>query len=298
MNFAMSASLRRGLGDSLSTLTVNRPKEGRQSANDFLLVLIMPGVVLGFRLAAHATSFGKKHFALLGGATDKEKTAMQIRWLKLKSSAGIGGGRFMKTRCAVLLFILAGFAIVAGQKAVAAEGDGEPRGIPLPSGQFSDTAQGSQALCFNPTQPVLEDCSTSGVVVVPINLLENGAGSIDSAGNSCFTVTDADSALPVNAIHPLVQLLHSVGKVVSYDSTTGTGDSSFIAYSGGRCHGATFDHAGATKNASGTNHFVVTAGGSRVDLVTTSVNTPSNAVASFSTSGTLLMQTKGDLPEQ
>ena len=144
----------------------------------------------------------------------------------------------------------------------------------------------------------MEDCTTSGVAVVPSNLLETGAGSIDSAGNSCFTVTDADSALPVNDIHPLVFLYHTVGKVVSYDSTTGIGDLSFTAYSGGQCHGPTFDPTGATKNASGTNHFVVTAGGSRIDLVTTSVNTPSNAIASFSTSGTLLMQTKGDLPEQ
>jgi len=199
----------------------------------------------------------------------------------------------MKARYAVLLVMLAGFAIVGGQKAVAAEGDGEPEGIPLPAGQFSDTAQGSQALCFNPTSPVLEDCSTSGVVVVPINLLENGAGSFDSAGNFCFTLTDADSVLPVNAIHPEVFLFHSVGKVVSYDSTTGIGDVSFTAYSGGQCHGATFDKTGATEASSGKSHFVVTAGGSRIDLVTTSINTPSNAIASFSTSGSLLRQSPG-----
>src|SRR5713101_6999361 len=107
----------------------------------------------------------------------------------------------MKARYAVLLFILAGFAIVAGQKAVAAKGGGESEGIPFPAGQFSATVQGSEALCFNPAKPVLEDCSTSGVVVVPINLLDNGAGSFDSAGNFCFTLTDADSVLPVNAIH-------------------------------------------------------------------------------------------------
>jgi hypothetical protein len=192
---------------------------------------------------------------------------------------------------AVLMFVAGG---------VAHAGSNEPEEIPLPSGQFSGTAQGSQALCFNPTSPspVLKDCSTSGVVVVPINIVENGAGSFDSAGNFCFTLTDADSVLPVNAIHPLIQLFVSVGKVVSYDSTTGIGDFSFTAYSGGQCHGATFDPTGATKDASGTNHFVVTAGGSRIDLVTTSVNTPSNAIASFSTSGTLLMQTKGDLPKQ
>jgi hypothetical protein len=92
-------------------------------------------------------------------------------------------------------------------------------------------------------------------------------------------------------------LFHIVGKVVSYDSTTGTGDSSFIAYSGGQCHGATFDHAGATKISSGTDHFVVTAGGSRIDFVTTSLNTPSSAIASFSTAGTNLRQTRDDLSE-
>jgi hypothetical protein len=102
----------------------------------------------------------------------------------------------------------------------------------------------------------------------------------------------------VNAIHPLIQLLHGVGKVVSYDSKTGTGDSSFTVYTGGQCDGATFDHTGATKIASGTDHFVVTADGSRIDFVTTSANTPSNAIASFSTSGTNLRQTRGELPEQ
>ena len=202
----------------------------------------------------------------------------------------------MKTRYAVLLFILAAFAIVAGQKVVAA-GGGEPEGIPLPAGQFSDTFQGSQAICLN-SVGVLEDCNTSGVAVIRIDILENGAGSFDSKGNSCFTVTDADSVLPVNAVHPLVFLFHSVGKVVSYDSTTGIGDFSFIGYSGGQCHGATFDRTGAPKGSSGTNHFVVTADGSRIDLVTTSADTPSNAIASFSTSGTLLRQTRDDQLER
>jgi hypothetical protein len=203
----------------------------------------------------------------------------------------------MKARVRVFK-ILAGIAVlmfVAG--GVAHAGSNEPEEIPLPSGQFSDTFQGSQAICLN-SVGVLEDCNTSGVAVIPINILENGAGSIDSKGNSCFKVTDADSVLPVNAVHPLVFLFHSVGKVVSYDSTTGTGDFSFIGYSGGQCHGATFDHTGATKGSSSTDHFVVTADGSRIDLVTTSANTPSNAIASFSTSGTLLRQTKDDLPER
>ena len=139
----------------------------------------------------------------------------------------------MKARVRVFK-ILAGIAVpmfVAG--GVAHAGSNEPEEIPLPAGQFSNTAQGSQAICLN-SVGVLEDCSTSGAAVIPINILDNGAGSIDSKGNSCFTVTESDSALPVNAIPPVLFLFHTVGKVIRYDSATGIGDTSF-SYSGGQC---------------------------------------------------------------
>jgi hypothetical protein len=197
----------------------------------------------------------------------------------------------MKARYVVLLFVLAGFAIAAGQTAVAAKGGAGLEGIPLPSGQFSLTTQGTEALCFIPGTETLEACSASGVLVVPITLLDNGAGSIDSAGNSCFQYTEVDTVLPVNAIPPLVQHLQSVAKVTSYDSTTGTGDSSITVYSGGQCNGATFDSTGATELASGTEHFAVTAGSSRIDSITTSATSPASAIASFSISETFLKET-------
>ena len=206
----------------------------------------------------------------------------------------------MKARVRVVKFVVGIAVLMFVVGGVAHAGSNEPERIPTFSGQFSYTGQGSEALCFNPVGiGVLEDCSTSGVNVVPINLLDNGAGSSDSKGNSCISYTEADSlVLPVSNIPPLIQLGHSVSKVVSYDSATGTGDSSWTAYSGGQCHGATFDHTGATKVASGTSHFVVTADGSRVDSVTTSANTPSNAIASFSTTATSLRQTRSHLAEQ
>lgn len=196
----------------------------------------------------------------------------------------------MKARYAVL-FVLAGFAIAAGQTAVAAKGGAGPEGIPLPSGQFSFTTQGTEALCFIPGTETSEACSTSGVLVVPITLLDTGAGSYDTVGNGCFQFTEVDTVLPVNAIPPLVQHLQSVGNVTSYDSITGTGDVSFTVYSGGRCNGATFDSTGATELASGTEHFAVTAGGSRIDSITTSGTSPASAIASFSISETFLKQT-------
>jgi hypothetical protein len=197
----------------------------------------------------------------------------------------------MKARNAVLLFMLAGFAIAAGQTAVAAKGGAGSEGIPLPAGQFSYTSQGTEALCFIPDTITLEACSASGVLVAPVTLLDNGAGSIDSAGNSCFQYTEVDTALPVNAIPSLVQHLQIVGKATSYDSITETGDASFTVYSGGQCNGATFDNTGAIELASGTEHFAVTAGGSRIDSITTSATSPASAIASFSISETFLKQT-------
>jgi hypothetical protein len=166
----------------------------------------------------------------------------------------------MKARYAVLLVILASFAVVMSQKMVAANGEGG--GIPLPVGQFSITGQGSLAICLNPSNPASEEaCTTSGALVVPLSVLDNGAGALDSSGNACFTFTEVDANLPVDASPPLVTPNeHVVGSVTNYDSTTGTGDGSFTGYVGGKCNGASFDDTGATKLSSGTDHFVVTAG--------------------------------------
>jgi hypothetical protein len=198
----------------------------------------------------------------------------------------------MKIRYAVLLAMLVVFAAVPDHKAIAGGGDGGSDRIPLPTGQFSLTDQGSVALCLDPTNNFTpESCSISGALVVPSTVLDNGAGTYDSAGNSCFTFTETVSNLPVDASPPLVVVIHVTTKVVSYDAATGTGDGSITRYSGGTCNGAGFDDTGATKDGTVTYHFVVTDGGNRIDFLITGSSDP--ATGDFSASGTELRQRRG-----
>lgn len=203
----------------------------------------------------------------------------------------------MKTRYAVLLVVLAAFAAVLSQKAIAGKGEdnrGQGR-IPLRAGQFSSTTQGSFALCLNPTTFALESCSTSGVLVIPQSHLENGVTNVDASGNSCATSTAVNSDLPVDVFPPsVITNLHSVNKLLNYNSMTGIGDGSFTGYTGGVCHGATFDSTGATEVSSGTFQIVVTDDGKRIDILTTGLTNPNGSIGSFSLSGTDLRQTPSD----
>ena len=62
-------------------------------------------------------------------------------------------------------------------------------------------------------------------------------------------------------------------------------DESFIAYSGGSCNGASFDSIGATKFSTGTDHFVVSEQGKRVDFQLITLTNPADSVGGFSLSG-------------
>jgi hypothetical protein len=200
----------------------------------------------------------------------------------------------MKTRAvlwALLTVMLVAFAAIVSRKAIA---DGENE-IPPPVGKFSSTLQGSVAICLDPSTLQGESCTTSGVLVVPLTFLGNGAESLDSQGDACGTFTETDSNLPVDASPPLVrQNEHVSGKTLNYDSTTGTGDGSFTVYTGGTCNGAIFDSTGATELASGTDHFVVTDGGKRFDFLFTKLTNPANSAGDFSVSGTDLKQTNSN----
>jgi hypothetical protein len=188
------------------------------------------------------------------------------------------------------------FAAVLSQKAIAGKGASSSsgdHGIPLPAGQFSSTVQGSFAICLNPTTFALESCSTSGVLVLPQSYLATGASTTDNEGNSCATFTQVESTLPVDVTPPIVTAnTHVTGKLLNYDSTTGTGDNSFTAYTGGTCNGVTFDSTGATVVSNGTSHFVITDDGKRTDFLFTTLTNSSASLGDFSLSGTDLRQTR------
>src|SRR5690348_8723628 len=114
------------------------------------------------------------------------------------------GDDFMKTRAALRVMVaamLVAFAAIVSQKAIA---DGDRHGMPSGAGKFSTTAQGSFALCLDPKTFDEESCSTEGVLVAPLSLLDNGALTADTQGNSCSSFTEVDSDLPVDATPPFV----------------------------------------------------------------------------------------------
>lgn len=203
----------------------------------------------------------------------------------------------MKSRYAVSLVMLAALVAVLSQKVIAGRGESGGQngtgGIPLFVGQYSTTVQGSLAICLDLTTFAEESCSTAGSVAFPLSVLTNGVNTGDKDGNNCSSITEVDSNLPVDASPPIVTANeHTVSKVLNYDSTTGTGDGSFITYIGGTCTGATFDNTGATELSSGTDHFVVTENGNRVDFLITKATSPTGSVGDFSLSGVNLRQTR------
>ena len=107
-------------------------------------------------------------------------------------------------------------------------------------------------------------------------------------GTSCATFTETSADLPVDVSPPFAEVLHSVTIVTKYDPETATGDASFTGYSGGQCHGASFDSTGATVISTGTEHFAASNRGKQIDYVITSLTNAAHSIGDFSLSGTAL----------
>ena len=192
------------------------------------------------------------------------------------------------------VIVLAGWVFVMSQgfRTVAADDEGT-QGIPLRklAGTYSATVQGSFFLCFVNAPPFpLAKCGSPGSIGVPLSFLEVGVATRDAEGNTCATLTETVADLPVDISPPFVAVRHSVGRVTSYDPTTGTGDGSVTSYAGGQCHGSTFDSTGATVVSTSTSHFAASNRGKRVDEVATSLTDPVGAVGDFSASATELRE--------
>jgi hypothetical protein len=184
----------------------------------------------------------------------------------------------------LLVIVFAIFALVMSQELRAVATSRGAANIPPPVGGYASTAQGSFAVCLDPDTFAEESCTTAGAVVLPINYLAAGELTFDYNGNACGTFVQDGSDIPVGASSSQVSTSTNVGKFLNYDPTTGIGDLSFTAYSGGKCQGATFDAAGATIASTGTGHFVVSRGGNRVDGIFTSLTSPSGGFGGFSLS--------------
>lgn len=191
----------------------------------------------------------------------------------------------------LFIVVAAAFALFIDRGLTAADGGGIP--LSALAGKYSLVIQGSEAVCFNLNTGNLALCSDVGIVAgvraFPVTVLQVGEATRDAEGNSCATVTLVSSDLPVDASPPEVTGgVHIVGKVVTYDPSTGTGDSSVASYSGGKCDGAIFDDTGATKTVTSKSHLAASEQGKRIDTLTTSLTAlvPLNYVGDFSISAT------------
>jgi len=78
--------------------------------------------------------------------------------------------------------------------------------------------------------------------------------------------------------------------MIPYDPASGTGDQSFTLYTGGKCNGATFDSTGATATSTGTDHFVASDNGKRLDGIFTSTTDAIGGIGDFSQTFVALQQ--------
>ncbi len=125
--------------------------------------------------------------------------------------------------------------------------------IALPSGNFSFSAQGTEATCATGSCPV-------------INIIEIGSTVRDKSGAACGTHTGVVTTVPPAGTPQIAPITH-VMQVIHYDPSTGTGDMALQEYVGGSCNGAALNSTGATKVVDGVLHFVVSSGGNRIDSI-------------------------------
>jgi hypothetical protein len=108
----------------------------------------------------------------------------------------------------LLVFLVAAFVLVMSQglREVAAGDAGDDEGVPLKAlaGKYSDTAQGSFALCLDPKNNfALISCADAKAKVFPLTTVQVGNETDDTKGTSCETYTETDSDLPPDLSPPL-----------------------------------------------------------------------------------------------
>lgn len=173
---------------------------------------------------------------------------------------------------------------------------GDEGGIPLSTlaGKYAVTFPlgGFFTECFKPDFSATESCSTPGAVPLNISGATVGQSTQDRDGDSCAQFTGAFAVISGQTMPPSVLSFFGVSKVTNYDPATGSGDSSFTNYVGGKCIGAKFDSTGATVNSTGTNHFVASDDGERVDSTTLTFSDALGNIGGFNIISLALKQEK------
>ena len=166
------------------------------------------------------------------------------------------------------------------------------------AGSFAGLATANYGLCLNATLTAPQSCSkTPSTQVIPWVDNATTQGTTDTKGNSCSEEIETNAPFfpgpfPAAGNDDIV-----VGVTTSYNPATGSGTLSFKFYAAGpgvSCNGATFvNTAGAPVILSGTQHFVASQNGSRLDAITQTIHTtsPVDFIAGFVGHGFALRQT-------
>ena len=141
------------------------------------------------------------------------------------------------------------------------------------AGKFTSKGSGSYTLCFDASFSTLVDCASAPHQEVPFNVTAVAHNIRDAVGNSCgvstSTLTDA-SVYGTKFLARISFTATNVSTTTSFDPATGSGSSSVSQYRGGRCVGAVFDSTGAVLTGTGTQSFMVSDSGNRIDTIVTS----------------------------
>ena len=187
----------------------------------------------------------------------------------LRSATGLGQLLFLATMTGGLVDISQ------------AQGNG---GVTLANlaGKFSSKGSVSYTACFNETFTTVVDCASSPHEEVRFNATAVAHNVRDAAGNSCgvstLTSTPADAAVYGTKFPGRVNFRRfdltrtNVSTTTSFDPATGSGTASFCQYHGGNCAGAAFDSTGAILTGTGTQSFMVSDSGNRIETIVTSVS--------------------------
>ena len=182
--------------------------------------------------------------------------------IKLRIATGVG----------LLLFMATMFCGPVGMSQAQTNG-----GVTLASlaGKFTSKGSGSYTLCFGASFSALVDCASTPHEEVPFNMTAVAHNVRDAAGNSCgvtnLALTDASVYGTSTKLPARINFTATnVSTTTAFDPTTGSGSSSVSQYRGGRCVGAMFDSTGAVLTGTGTQSFMVSDSGNRIDTILTS----------------------------
>jgi hypothetical protein len=147
------------------------------------------------------------------------------------------------------------------------------------AGKFETRGSGVYTLCFRENFTKKVNCASAPHEEVPFELTAVSHNIRDAVGNSCAftTMTGAPTdVLAYSAKYASWGLLKinftttNVSTTTSFDPATGSGTESLNRYAGGSCDGAVFDSTGAVLTGTGTQSFMVSDSGNRIDTIVTS----------------------------